>query len=92
MTLKGLFEVNYKDELLDTGVWVIYNIYSPYSDLIYIGRTKNCKKRKKEHQNALSKKLISENKSLQILYDYVGKENIKYKIVDILYSRKKFSF
>ncbi|MCQ2012340.1 GIY-YIG nuclease family protein [Clostridium butyricum] len=83
MSLKGLFEVNYRNEILYEGRAVVYVIYTPCSDIIYIGGTKNYKTRIGQHLNDLRNHNERENRTLQELYDYVGEENIKFKIVDI---------
>lgn len=83
MSLNELFQIYYRNKILYEGRAVVYVIYTAYSDIIYIGATKNYKTRIRQHLNDLRNHNKRENKTLQELYDYVGEENIKFKIIDI---------
>ncbi|NFN03782.1 hypothetical protein FDB50_03270 [Clostridium botulinum] len=87
--MKDLFEVNYKNLNTEEGMAIIYIIYSPYSDIIYIGNTiKNLKERKNEHLRYLRKN-NHHCKALQELYNYIGEDNIKFRIVDKCQERNR---
>ncbi|SFC13958.1 GIY-YIG nuclease family protein [Clostridium uliginosum] len=80
--LKGLFEIYYKNIEKVHGMAIIYVGYSPYSDIVYIGKTeKHLDVRKEEHFQTLRAGNHS-CKVFQQLYNCVGEKNIIFKVVD----------